>query len=68
MLEKFFDRVMKSIPLSILPAFDLQKSKNVAKQVSVTIVAPTEKTLDIILKTPMVWMIQQIALNMSDFI
>lgn len=45
---------MKSIPLSILPAFDLQKNKHIANQVSLTIIAPTEKTLNIIFKTPMV--------------
>lgn len=45
---------MRRIPLSILPAFDLQKNKDVANRVSFTLVAPTEKSLDIILKTPMV--------------
>lgn len=54
MLEKLFGRAMKSIPLSILPTFDLQKTKRIEKQVSFTIIAPTEKTLDIVLKTPMV--------------
>lgn len=51
---------MKSIPLSMLPTFDKERNKNIANQVSVTIVAPPEKTLNIIFKTPMVWMVQQI--------
>lgn len=54
MLEKFFDRAMRKIPLTIFPAFDLKKKKNIANEVSFTIIAPTEKTLDIVLKTPMV--------------
>uniref|UniRef100_H3BVT1 Vitellogenin 2 n=1 Tax=Tetraodon nigroviridis TaxID=99883 RepID=H3BVT1_TETNG len=52
-LRYAWEKAMRSIPISILPSFDLQKNKYVANQVSFTIVAPTEKTLNIILKTPM---------------
>lgn len=65
--EKFFDRAIKSIPLSIECIFDKQRSKNTANQVSVIIVATTEKTLDIILKTPTVQTIQQFALKHVRF-
>lgn len=65
--EKFFDRAMKSIPLSIECVFDKQRDKNIAKQVSVILVAPTEKTLDIILKTPMVQTIQHFTLKHVRF-
>lgn len=58
---------MKSIPLSIECTFDKQRSKNTANQVSVIIVAPTEKTLDIILKTPTVRTTQQFALKHVRF-
>ncbi|TWW57989.1 Vitellogenin [Takifugu flavidus] len=51
-LKRTLEKAMKSIPLSIECTFDKQRSKNTANQVSVIIVAPTEKTLDIILKTP----------------
>lgn len=65
--EKFFDRAMESIPLSIECTFDKQRSENTANQVSVIIAAPTKKTLDIILKTPKVRTIQQFALKHVRF-
>lgn len=49
--EKSFDR---AIPLSIESIFDKQRNKNIVNEVSVILIAPTEKTLDILLKTPMV--------------
>lgn len=58
---------MKSIPLSIECIFHKQRDKNIANQVSVILVAPTEKTLDIILKIPMVRTIQQFALKHVRF-
>lgn len=65
--EKLFDSAIKSIPSSIECTFDKQRTKNIGNQVSVIIVAPTEKTLDVILKTPMVRTVQQFALKHVRF-
>lgn len=65
--EKLFDRAIENITLYIEPIFDKQRRENTADQVSVIVVAPTEKTLNIILKTPMVRTIQQFALKHVRF-
>lgn len=51
---KFFYRLNEYIPSSMLADLIQGKDKNSAKQLSFTMVATSEKTLDLIWKTPTV--------------
>lgn len=56
---KLFDRVVDYIPSSMLAGFIQGKDANSVNQISVTVVATSARTLDLIFKTPTVWIIKQ---------
>lgn len=66
MLGTFFNRAMKNIPTSILPSFEMVKSRYNESRASITVISHDEKAVDIVLKTPMVRMIQQFTSKISD--
>lgn len=54
---KFFHRVYDSIPANMMPGLIKEKDENSNNQLSLTVVATSDKTLDFIWKTPTVWII-----------
>lgn len=59
MLGTFFHSIMKNIPTSIMPSFDLVKNRYNGSRASITVISHNEKAVDVILKTPTVRMIQR---------
>lgn len=65
---KFFDRVWNYIPSSMLAGLVQGKDVNSVNQLSFTVVATSAKTLDLIFKTPTVWIIKQFTQNLTSYL
>lgn len=55
---KFFYRAYNYIPASVMAGLIKGKDENRAKQLSLTVVAISDRTLDVILKIPVVCLIK----------
>lgn len=63
---KFFYRVYDLIPANLVPGLIKEKEKNSANQLSLAVIATSDKTIDLIWKSPTVTIIQYFSQNFKS--